>query len=342
MILMLPGRRVLWGFAGLLRFSAVLASERGKGRAERAAQSVSNLRSRCVASSRRSRLVDSQAGAILIRESELAGCPVTALVVKDPYLCYAKAVALLYPAHREPAGVHPRAWIDEQANVDPTAWIGANVVIEAGAQIGAGVQIGPGCVVGRNATIGNDTQLHANVTLYSEVQLGERCIIHSGAVLGSDGFGFANEQGCWLKIQQVGRVVVGSDVEIGANCSIDCGAIEDTVIEDGVKLDNLIQIAHNVRIGSHTAMAGHSAVAGSTSIGKNCAIGGAVGIVGHLKICDNVTVTAMSLVSKSITEPGVYSSGMPVETNKEWNKRVARIGQLEKLSKRVRQIEQAK
>lgn len=287
-------------------------------------------------------LADCEAGAVLIREEELSSCPVTALVVKDPYLCYAKAVALLYPSHREPGGIHPRAWVDETAKVDASAWLGANVVVEAGATIEAGVQIAAGCVVGRNVAIGSDSQLHANVTLYDGTQVGERCIIHSGAVLGSDGFGFANEQGSWLKIQQVGSVIVGNDVEIGANCAIDRGAIDDTVIEDGVKLDNLIQVAHNVRIGAHTAMAGHSAVAGSTTIGKYCAIGGAVGIVGHLKICDNVTVTAMSLVSKSITQAGVYSSGMPVETNKEWNKRVARIGQLDKLSKRVRQVEQTK
>ena len=284
-------------------------------------------------------LAETNASAVLVRESEAAGCPVTAIIVSDPYLSYAKAVAYLYPEHREPGGIHPRATVDESSSIDPSAWIGANVVVEAGASIGRGVQISPGCVIGRNVNIGVDTRLHANVSLYAEVKIGERCLLHSGAVIGSDGFGFANDNGHWLKIQQIGRVIVGNDVEIGANCAIDSGAIGDTVIEDGVKLDNLIQIAHNVRIGAHTAMAGHSAVAGSSVIGKHCAIGGAVGIVGHLEICDNVTITAMSLVSKSILEQGVYSSGLPVEKNREWNKRVARLGQLEKLNNRVRQLE---
>ncbi|VAW87738.1 UDP-3-O-[3-hydroxymyristoyl] glucosamine N-acyltransferase [hydrothermal vent metagenome] len=287
-------------------------------------------------------LAETTAGAVLVRESEAAGCPVTAIIVNDPYLSYAKAVASLYPEHREPGGIHPQATVDESASIDPSAWIGANVVVEAGATIGQGVQISPGCVIGRNVDIGVDTRLHANVSLYAEVKIGERCLLHSGVVIGSDGFGFANENGHWLKIQQIGRVIVGNDVEIGANCAIDSGAIGDTIIEDGVKLDNLIQIAHNVRIGAHTAIAGHSAVAGSSVIGKHCAIGGAVGIVGHLDICDNVTITAMSLVSKSISEPGVYSSGLPVEGNREWNKRVARLGQLGKLNNRVSQLEKLK
>lgn len=284
-------------------------------------------------------LVGTGAGAVLLRESDAVECPSTALVVADPYLSYAKAVALLFPSQQRPGGAHPRAVIDELAEIDESAWIAANVVVEAGAKIAAGVQIGPGCVVARNVEIGADSVLHANVSLYADTCIGERVIIHSGAVLGSDGFGFANDAGQWLKIQQLGRVVVGNDVEIGANCTLDCGAIGDTVIEDGVKLDNLIQIAHNVRIGAYTAMAGHSAVAGSTTIGKYCAIGGAVGIVGHLKICDNVTITAMSLVSKSISNPGVYSSGMPAEANKDWNKRVAHLRQLEQLGKRVRKLE---
>lgn len=284
-------------------------------------------------------LAETRAGAVLVRESEAAGCPVTAIIVKDPYLSYAKAVAYLYPEHRESGAIHSRATVDESASIDPSAWVGANVVVEAGVTIGRGVQISPGCVIGRNVDIGVDTRLHANVSLYAEVKIGERCLLHSGSVIGSDGFGFANESGRWLKIQQIGRVIVGNDVEIGANCTIDSGAIGDTIIEEGVKLDNLIQIAHNVRIGAHTAIAGHSAVAGSSVIGKHCAIGGAVGIVGHLEICDNVTITAMSLVSKSISKPGVYSSGLPVEENREWNKRVARLGQLEKLNSRVRQLE---
>ena len=286
-----------------------------------------------------SQLQSTAAGVVLLREGDVSMCPVTALVVDDPYLSYAKAVGLLFPKQLMPGGIHPRALVDEHAEVDPSAWVGANVVVEAGAKIAAGAQIGPGSVIGCNTEIGEGSVLHANVTLYAGTSIGERVIIHSGTVLGSDGFGFANEAGHWFKIQQVGRVVVGNDVEIGANCTLDCGAIGDTVIEDGVKLDNLIQIAHNVRIGAHTAIAGHTAVAGSTTIGKYCAIGGAVGIVGHLKICDNVTVTAMSLVSKSISKPGVYSSGMPAEANKNWNRRVAHLRQLDQLSKRVRELE---
>ncbi len=287
-------------------------------------------------------LAETRAGAVLVRESEAASCPVTTIIVDDPYLSYAKAVAYLYPEHREPGGIHPRAVIDDSASVDPSAWVGANVVVEAGATIGQGVQISPGCVIGRGVAVGNDTRLHANVTLYAEVEIGQRSLLHSGVVIGSDGFGFANDNGRWLKIQQIGRVIVGDDVEIGANCTIDSGAIGDTVIEDGVKLDNLIQIAHNVRIGAHTAMAGQSGVAGSSVIGKYCAIGGAVGVVGHIDICDHVTITAMSLVRKSISESGVYSSGMPAEVNREWNRRVARIAQLDKLNNRVRQLEKLK
>ncbi len=284
-------------------------------------------------------LATTTATAVLVSESEAADCPVTAMVVDDPYLSYAKAVAYLYPEQREPGGIHPRAFVDESASVDPSAWIAANVVVEAGAQIGCGVQIAAGCVVGRNVTIAADSRLHANVTLYADVQLGQRCLVHSGTVIGSDGFGFANEKGKWIKIQQLGRVIVGDDVEIGANCAIDSGAIDDTVIEEGVKMDNLIQIAHNVRVGAHTIMAGHSGIAGSSVVGKYCAIAGAAGIGGHLEICDNVTITAMSMVIKSISKPGVYSSGIPAEENREWNKRVARISRLDKLNDRVRQLE---
>ncbi len=290
----------------------------------------------------KSQLVDTKAGVVLISESEAEECPVNALIVKDPYLSYAKAVALIYPEHREAAGIHPSAVVDSSASVSEQAWIAANAVIEASAVIGDGVQIGSGSVIGRNVHIADNTLLHANVSIYANCKIGSRCIIHSGATVGADGFGFANDSGAWVKIQQVGAVSIGNDVEIGANTSIDCGAIDDTVIEDGVKLDNLIQIGHNVHIGQFTAVASHTAIAGSTIIGKNCTIAGAVAIAGHIEICDNVFITGMSMVSKTITESGVYSSAIPAEKNKEWNKRVARFSRLDRLIKRVQVLENDK
>lgn len=285
-------------------------------------------------------LTETAASAVIIAPADLDACECNALVVTHPHIAFAQVVNLLNPRPRYAAGIHPSAMVDPSAQVSASASIAAQVVIEAGAVIDDGVRIGPGCYVGREVQLGRDTELHANVTLYAGVILGARGIIHSGAVLGSDGFGFANERGRWLKIAQVGRVVIGDDVEVGANTTIDCGAVEDTVIGSGVKIDNLVQVAHNVRIGDHTIIAGCVGIAGSAVIGRHCALGGGVGVAGHLEICDNVTVTGMTLVSRSITEPGVYSSGMPALTNSKWNKTVARLRHLEQMADRVKALEQ--
>ena len=284
-------------------------------------------------------LADTRAGAVFLAP-ELAGdCPVAALVNDNPYLAYARAAALLAPPPALEPGVHPSAVVAKDAVVDPSAQIAALAVVEGGAEIGPGVLVGPGCVVGREVRIGADTRLVANVTLCAGVRLGARCLLHPGAVVGSDGFGIANDQGRWVKVPQLGSVRIGDDVEIGANTTIDRGALEDTVIESGVKLDNQIQIAHNVKIGENTAIAGCAGISGSARIGRNCMIAGGVGVVGHLEITDGVVVTGMSMVTKSIREPGVYSSGLPAQPNEQWNRITARLRRLDDMARRLRELE---
>lgn len=284
-------------------------------------------------------LATTSAGAVVMSESDATDCPVNAIISKNPYAAYAKIAALLSPAEIFKAGIHAAAIIDKTAVISSSASIAASVVIEQGATIADGVRIGPGCVVQKNSIIGAETVLTANVTVAHSCIIGARNLIHPGVVIGADGFGQAMDQGNWIKVPQLGRVVIGDDVEIGANTTIDRGAIEDTVIEDNVKLDNQIQIAHNVKIGAHTAIAGCSAIAGSTKIGKHCRIAGMVGIVGHLEITDNVTVTAMSLVTHSIKEPGVYSAGTPLEPNLQWRKNTLRFKQLDDMAKRLKALE---
>jgi UDP-3-O-[3-hydroxymyristoyl] glucosamine N-acyltransferase len=284
-------------------------------------------------------LGDTGASAVILRPEDLAECPVNALVALNPYLLYARVARLLNPPAAIVAGIHPSAVVEAGAEIHPTARIGANCFIAEGTSIGAGVVTGPGCVVMRGVQIGDETRLTANVTLYDGVSIGRRVLIHAGAVIGADGFGFAQDTADWVKVPQLGGVIIGDDVEIGANTTIDRGALEDTVIEEGVILDNQIQIAHNVRIGAHTAIAGATAIAGSTTIGRRCQIGGAVGIVGHLNIADDVCITAMSLVTGNISQAGVYSSGTPLGTNREWRKNAARFGQLDDIARRVRTLE---
>lgn len=243
------------------------------------------------------------------------------LISTNPYLAYAQAVGLLYPMVRPVPAIHPSA------------------VISAGVELGEDVVIEAGCVIGAGCKIGDGSWLHANVTLYADTQIGQRCIIHSGAVLGADGFGFAPDRRTWFKIPQVGNVVVGDDVEIGANTTIDRAALGSTVIGNGVKLDNLIQIGHNTQIGDYTAMAACTAVAGSVQIGKHCQIAGMCAIAGHLSIADNVVVTGTSMVSHSITKPGVYSSGTTIEENAVWRKNAVRFNQLDKLARRLQELE---
>jgi UDP-3-O-[3-hydroxymyristoyl] glucosamine N-acyltransferase len=272
-------------------------------------------------------------------DSDAADCPVNAIIAKNPYAAYARIAALLSPAECYEAGVHTSAYIDKTAIISPSASIAAGVVIESGVVIADRVRVGPGCVVQKNSSIGSETVLTANVTVSHGCVIGARNLVHPGVVIGADGFGQAMEQGSWIKVPQLGRVIIGDDVEIGANTTIDRGAIEDTIIEDNVKLDNQIQVAHNVKIGAHTAIAGCSAIAGSTKIGKHCRIAGMVGIVGHLEIADNVTVTAMSLVTHSIKESGVYSAGTPLEPNQQWRKNTLRFKQLDDMAKRLKALE---
>jgi UDP-3-O-[3-hydroxymyristoyl] glucosamine N-acyltransferase len=285
-------------------------------------------------------LATTRASAVLVTESDAEGVNTNALVVKDPYVAYARVAAWLYPSDDTATGVHASAVVHNSARVHPNAWIGPQSVVEAGAQVAEGAFVGPGCVVGVGARIGARTRLVANVSICAQSQVGDDCILHPGAVIGADGFGLANDQGQWIKIPQVGRAILGDGVEVGANTCIDRGAIGDTVIEEGVKLDNLIQVAHNVHIGAHTAMAAGVAIAGSARIGRHCAIGGCVGIVGHIEIADNTTITAMSLVLHSIRTSGVYSSGAPLEKNAHWRKNFVRMKQLDDMARRLKTLEQ--
>jgi UDP-3-O-[3-hydroxymyristoyl] glucosamine N-acyltransferase len=284
-------------------------------------------------------LGETRATAVIVDEPAAPDCAVAALVTRNPYAAYARIAAFLHPQPVLPAGVHPSAVVDPSATVAASAHVAPMAVVEAGATIGERAVIGAGSVVGANAVIGADTRLAARVTLYPGVRLGERCIVHSGVVLGADGFGIAQDTDGWVKVPQLGSVRIGNDVEIGANTTIDRGAIEDTVIEDDVKLDNQIQIAHNVRIGAHTAIAGCVGISGSTTIGRRCMIGGAVGIAGHLDICDNVAVLGLTLVSRSITKPGIYSSSIPAMEAGDWRRVVARLRHVDELFDRVRSLE---
>jgi UDP-3-O-[3-hydroxymyristoyl] glucosamine N-acyltransferase len=284
-------------------------------------------------------LAQTRAGAVVLEPKFASEAPGAALLSSNPYATYARIATLLYPPRGAAAGVHPSASVDASASVDPTAAIGPNVVIEAQAAIGPRAIIGPGCIVMAGAQIGADTHLFAGVTLCPGVRIGERCILHPGVVVGSDGFGFAPDRGAWVKIPQVGAVRIGNDVEIGAKSTIDRGAIEDTVIEDGVKLDNQVHIAHNVHIGAHTVMAGQSGIAGSTTVGRRCMIGGQVGVGGQLTICDDVAVTGKSFVSTSIRKPGLYSGSLTVDAAARFRKNAARFHQLDELARRMRRTD---
>ena len=266
---------------------------------------------------------------------------VALVTVPDAYRAYG-AIARHFASLANPAAgpsVHPTAIIDPGARLSAGVDIGPHVCIAAEVEIGAGAVIGAGCTVERAARIGADTRLYPRVTVGAQCEIGARGVIHSGTVVGSDGFGFARHEQRWEKIPQLGSVRIGDDVEIGANCAIDRGALEDTVIGDGCKLDNLIQVAHNVRIGEHTAIAACVGIAGSARIGRRCMIGGAAGILGHLEICDDVTISAMSLVSRSITRPGFYSGIFPLMDNSEWERAAVLVRHLPELRARLRRLE---
>ncbi|CAI3789384.1 UDP-3-O-acylglucosamine N-acyltransferase [Pseudomonas sp. MM227] len=284
-------------------------------------------------------LPDSHAGAVLLKAADAEGFQGDALIVPDPYLAYARISHLFDPKPRASAGVHPTAVIADDAQVDAAASVGPFAVIESGARIAAGVTVGAHCFIGARCEIGEGGWLAPRVTLYHDVRIGKRVVIQSGAVLGGEGFGFANEKGVWQKIAQIGGVSIGDDCEIGVNTAVDRGALADTLIGNGVKLDNQIQIAHNVQIGDNTAMAACVGISGSSKIGKNCMLAGGVGLVGHIEICDGVFITGMTMVTHSITEPGAYSSGTAMQPAAEWRKSAARLRQLDDMARRLKQVE---
>lgn len=281
----------------------------------------------------------SQAGALILPP---AGREMTALpriITNNPYLYFARVLALFNPPPQAEPGVQPGAAVHPDAIVDASASIAPGVVIGKGARIGARTVVGPNCVVGEDVAIGNDCLFHANITIYHQCVVGNRVVLHSGCVIGSDGFGLANEKGRWVKIPQVGRVLIGDDVEVGACTTIDRGALDDTVIEEGVKLDNLIQVAHNVHIGAHTAIAACTGIAGSAKIGKHCMIGGAAMIFGHIEIADGTHISTNTLITKSLNKPGTYTSTPPFLEHGAWQKNAVHMRNLDKLAGRIKALE---
>ncbi|ACA11373.1 UDP-3-O-(3-hydroxymyristoyl)glucosamine N-acyltransferase [Xylella fastidiosa] len=287
-------------------------------------------------------LLNSRAGVIVLHADDVKAASGTVLIAKDPYVTFAKIATLFDIKPAREAGIHPLATVDPSAHVSPTAHVGAFVSIGARSSIGASCIIGTGSIIGDDCTIDDGSELIARVTLISRVRLGKRVRIHPGAVLGGEGFGLAMESGHWIKIPQLGGVVIGDDCEIGANSCIDRGALDDTVLEEDVHIDNLVQIAHNCRIGAHTAIAGCTGIAGSAKIGRYCLLGGHVGVVGHLQICDNVVITGKSVVRNSIHTPGEYSSGTPLTDNRTWRKNAVRFKQLDMLVRRMMAVSKEK
>ena len=287
----------------------------------------------------KSQLSETTAAAVIVREADAADNPVASLVSDDPYASYARMAAVVHPLPAVRPGMHPTAVVDESASVAGSAQISANAFVGENTTIGENVFVGPGCVIGHDCTIGDDCRFIANVTLPRAVVIGKRGIFHPGVVIGADGFGNAMTPEGWLKVPQLGGVRIGDDVEVGANTTIDCGALDDTVIEDGVRIDNLCMIAHNVHVGAHTAMASMTGIAGSTKIGRRCMFAGQAGVVGHISICDDVVISGQGMVSKDITEPGVYASSFPIDKVRDWNRRVARFRRIETLYDRVSKLE---
>lgn len=284
-------------------------------------------------------LSSTKAAAVVLRAEDAENCPVAAFVSDNPYATYARMAALIHPEPAFEPGVHVSACIADTATIADSAHIAASVVIGEHAKIGENTYVGPGSVIGANCTIAADCRLVANVTLVKNVDMGARGLLHPGVVIGSDGFGNAITPQGWVKIPQVGGVRMGNDVEIGANTTVDRGAIGDTIIENGVRIDNLCMIAHNVHIGEHTAMAACTAIAGSTIIGKRCIFAGRSGAVGHITICDDVTVAAQSFLSKDVDEPGIYAASFPADKARSWAKQLARFRRLGVLIERVKKLE---
>ena len=284
------------------------------------------------------------AGAVILSERHAGECPVAALITPDPYGVYARVADELHALAPLNSGVHPHATVSPDAGVDPSCEVSAGARVDSGAVLEAGVFLGPNVTVGAGACIGEGSRLLANAAICEGVRIGRRCIVHPSAVLGSDGFGQAPaDDGSWRKIPQLGSVRVGDDVEIGAGAVIDRGALEDTVIGDGVRLDNLIQVGHNVHIGEHTAIAAGCMIAGSARIGRRCRIAGHVGIAGHLEICDDVVLLARTVVTGSVKEPGAYAGSMtPMEEVSSWRRNAARFRRLDELYRRVQRLERRK
>lgn len=284
-------------------------------------------------------LATCNAGAVVLTEADLPFCKSAALVVKNPYLTYARMAQIMDTTPQPAQDIAPSAVISPQATLGENVSIGANAVIESGVVLGDNVVIGAGCFIGKNTHIGAGSRLWANVSVYHEVVIGQNCLIQSGTVIGADGFGYANDRGNWIKIPQLGSVHIGDRVEIGACTTIDRGALDNTIIGNGVIIDNQCQIAHNVVIGDNTAVAGGVIMAGSLKVGRYCMIGGASVINGHMEICDKVTITGMGMVMRPITEPGLYSSGIPLQPNKVWRKTAALVMNIDGINKRLKAIE---
>jgi len=286
----------------------------------------------------RASLETTRAGAVILSPQAADACPSACIVCDAPYLYFAYVSRWLNPDRNNPPGIHPQAAVACQ--LPDSVSVGAGAVIGEGCVIGEGARIGPGCVIGEGATIGADSLLHAKVSVYPGCVIGRRVIIHAGAVIGADGFGFARKgDGSWFKIPQIGGIVIGDDVEIGANTTIDRGALDDTVIEDGVKLDNQIQVGHNVRIGAHSALAGCVGIAGSAKIGRRCTVGGGAVILGHISIADGVNISAGTLVAKSIARAGNYTGAVPFLEHAEWLKNFARLRHLDAMADKIRALE---
>jgi UDP-3-O-[3-hydroxymyristoyl] glucosamine N-acyltransferase len=286
-------------------------------------------------------LAGTRLAAVVLESRHAPLCPVDVLIHPNPHATFARIAALLHPLPPVAPGVHPTATIHPEARIDPTAQVGPYALVEAGAVVAARCRIGAHAIIGARATLGADTRVLERASVLADSVLGERCIVHPGAVIGSDGFGNARDAHEWVKVPQLGRVRIGDDVEIGANTTIDRGALEDTVIGEGVRLDNQIQVGHNVVIGAHTAIAACTGIAGSARIGRRCMIGGGTGIGGQLTIGDDIVIAGFGMVTRSIAAPGMYSNVLPAEEAGNWRRIVGRVKRLDALNARVRKLENA-
>ena len=288
----------------------------------------------------RKHLADTAASAVILKENLVSECPTNCLVADDPYLTYARIAAEIHPLPQPAGAVHPSAVIGEGGSIPASCEIAAGVVLGNGVELGERVSVGPNTVIADNVRIGDDSRLAANVSIYSEVQIGERCLFHSGVVIGADGFGIAPSPEGWVKVPQVGSVIIGNDVELGANTTVDCGAIENTLLGNGVKLDNQVQIGHNAIIGDHTVMASQAGISGSTRVGARCVIGGKAAVAGHLEVADDVILLGRASVTKSIFERGMYSNVIAAQDARKWRRIAGRINRLDETVERLKAVEQ--